>query len=64
MNFVKKAVKVFVASVALFITMVLYVVCILVIAPFALLVNVDSNVSEIAEKCFDKIIMTGGWRKD
>lgn len=64
MNFVKKAVKVFVASVALFITMVLYVVCILVIAPFALLVNVDSNVSEIAGKCFDKIVMTGGWRKD
>lgn len=64
MNFVKKAVKVFVASVALFITMVLYVICVLVITPFALLVNVDSNVSEIAKKCFDKIIMTGGWRKD
>lgn len=64
MNFVKKAVRVFVASIALFITMVLYVICILVIVPFALLVNVDANVSEIGEKCFEKIIMAGGWHKD
>ncbi len=64
MNFVKKSIRVTVASIALFITMVLYVVSILVITPFAWLVNVDANVSEIGEKCFNKIIMAGGWRKD